>query len=199
MRLFFASMLFCSLAFCENWIADSDISRSNAQEPDVPGYISEALCLSANPGHICYEYTGQDLRYRKIVGGVWVDDAALKAAFDAEQTAINASYSPTHAMARVSGGGGADCTTSPCVIDRVHPNPEPISSVSRSGVGQYLVLFSSGAFSLPPVCNVTSDKGSSDYCVLTGLPTTTSFEVHCFSSVGVPQDARFSVVCGGKK
>lgn len=188
--------------FAENWIAENDIPLANAQTPDVPGYTKEADCLAANPGQVCYEFTGQNLRYRKIVGGVWVDDATLKAAYDAEVASIGAQYSPVHALARIRGNGaGDDCTSSPCVVDKVHPKPEPIVSATREGLGSYKVYFATGAFATGtfPVCTATNDRGSSEYCALSGSATHEYADVLCFTAAGVAADTRFTIVCGGKR
>ena len=185
-------------ASAENWILDSDIALSNAQTPNVVGYPAEAPCLAANPGHVCYEFTGQNLRYRKIVGGVWVDDATLKAAYDAEQTELASYFSVSLAIVRASGGSTDSCTTSPCYLDRNYPIPQKIESVTRNSVGNYTVNFVSGSWTMAPGCTASSSKGGGEYCVLNGLSTTSVVNIICYSGALVLTDTVPILICGGK-
>jgi hypothetical protein len=85
--LLFLLLLIPIQSFGGNWIAKPDIAQANSQAPGVRGYQNEAACKAANPGQTCHDYSGQNLRYRRVnVGGTWEDNPAAKTAYDAEQT-----------------------------------------------------------------------------------------------------------------
>lgn len=191
-------LILCSVSHAENWILDTDIARSNANEPNVTGYLTEPLCTAANPGHTCYEYTGQNLRYRKIVGGVWVDDAALKAVYDAEQAELAGIFDIGVSFTRASGGAGLDCTASPCLIDRNFPEPEKVESVVRTAEGKYTANFVAGSWAAAPLCAAANDLGGGLFCAINGLPTTSSVDIQCFTGAGALTDTQPILICGGK-
>jgi hypothetical protein len=191
-------MAVCLPVLAENWILDTDIPLANAQTAGVVGYVSEPTCVAANPGHTCFEFSEQNLRYRKIVGGVWVDDATLKAVYDAEQAALSGTFDIGVAFARASGGGGLDCTASPCSIDRNFPSPEKIESVTRLDVGVYRANFVSGSWLVAPLCAAANDLGGGLFCAINGLPTTSEANLLCFTGAGALVDTQPIIICGGK-
>ena len=191
-------LFLCLPAFAENWILDSDIPLANAQTLGTGSYITEAACVAANPGHACYEFSTQNLRYRKIVAGVWVDDATLKATYDAEVAENALKFELVFSFTRASGGGGLDCTASPCSIDRNYPTPEKVESVTRSGVGVYAANFVSGVWVSEPLCSAANDMGNGILCTVSGLPTTSLVNILCFNGAGAATDTQPILICGGK-
>jgi hypothetical protein len=198
MKKVFLALFLSFKCFASSWIVDTDIPKANAQDPSAVLHAMQSFCLIENPGHICYDATGENLRYRKIVGGAWVDDATLKAAYDAEQAELASYLSVTVAFMRASGGGTDSCTTSPCSIDRNYPVPEKVESVTRNSVGNYTVNFVSGVWSVAPLCAAANDKGNGDFCVLSGMPTTSAASVLCYSGALVLTDTDPILICGGK-
>lgn len=190
-------VLFPSLVLAENWIAESDIPAANAQTPGVVGFQTQPACQSAKPGNTCYEFTGHNLRYEKIVSGSWVEDAALKAAFDAEQADVATNFGAVLFSGFVSGGPGNNCTADPCSVERRHPKPPYILSANRTAQGDYTI--NTITFQEPPVCTVTQYDGTPKYCNIQGQASNNAIRVKCYSTLFVLTDARFSLVCTGKK
>jgi hypothetical protein len=62
----------------------------------------------------------------------------------------------------------------------------------------YGLVFETGAWIEAPVCVTGDDKGSGDFCVMSGLATTTAATIKCYGELGFLSDTRFVISCGGK-
>jgi hypothetical protein len=105
---------------------------------------------------------------------------------------------------RVGFGGatdGTNCTGSPCTIHIEKGSPNDwISSVTRSGTGNYTVNFQSGVFPNKPVCVMSGGSGANSsqvdcgYEGGTGAPGTGSIDIECRKG-DVVNDAFVQMVC----
>lgn len=85
-----------------------------------------------------------------------------------------------------AGSSGSDCTSSPCTVHlEAGPTADWVSSVTRSGTGNYRVNFQSGIFPSAPVCMVnggSSTNGSYNSCSfegVTGVASTSYMDIEC--------------------
>ena len=90
---------------------------------------------------------------------------------------------------------GAACSSSPCTITR---QSGCLSSVTRSGTGQYTANFVGSAFSAAPSCVILPGTGANEAQVPSAI--TTSALALGFSNNGSSADAQnFQIICVGPK
>lgn len=92
------------------------------------------------------------------------------------------------------------CTSSPCTMTS---NSAGISSVTRSGVGSYVINFPSGQWSAPPACNVTAAGTSQgNYTIVWSNGNSTasaSFTVSDASGGGNQDASAINIICMGSR
>lgn len=105
-------------------------------------------------------------------------------------TRINSAY--------ITGGSdGTNCSSSPCTIGQ--QTGSWLTSVTRTGSGQYTLNLPSGEYSSRPNCVANRDHASTAITcdmVYTGS-TATAMKVACINSSFNNDDAAFSIVCHG--
>jgi len=104
--------------------------------------------------------------------------------------------------ALISNGSTANCTASPCTVER--NSTGFISSATKSATGVYTINFTSGYFSAPPECTYASRDsaaaGSRTFCGLGGASSVTAQTIGCYrEDTGVASDVFFSVICIGPR
>ena len=95
--------------------------------------------------------------------------------------------------------GTTICSSSPCTLAF---SSAGISSITKTGTGDYTINFVSGAFSGPPNCVISSNKsGVSATTATVGdfLPTTSSVRFTTYNLAGSPTDVAMSIICMGPK
>lgn len=91
---------------------------------------------------------------------------------------------------------GSACTGTPCNIYRGTP---AITSISRTGTGNYSLNFAAGTFSAPPVCVcMQSSAANSMYCQKNGIPTASAYPIQTIIN-GNPGDHWAEVICMGPR
>jgi hypothetical protein len=91
----------------------------------------------------------------------------------------------------------AGCTASPCVISK--PNGNWVSSVTRSGVGDYIYNFVAGIFSDVPTCSISAATGGQfAWSRLFNNATTGVEQVHSNSSQNL-DSSNMNLVCTGPR
>lgn len=88
-----------------------------------------------------------------------------------------------------------NCTSSPCSISR---NSGGIASVTRSGAGQYMINFTAGVFSAPPVC-VSTGTVVEIVAIPSSTDTATSVGINFYNTAGSTADGYANVICMGSK
>jgi hypothetical protein len=94
---------------------------------------------------------------------------------------------------------GTKCTGSPCTMDSNTPG---ITSVTRTGTGNYAINFTAGTFSAFPSCVVSGYvRGTANgWCAGNSEGSTSVQSVYCgISSTGAVQDDAFTAICMGPR
>lgn len=87
------------------------------------------------------------------------------------------------------------CDSSPCTI---YSQSGAISSVTRSGTGNYTVNFTSGMFSAAPACSCWVENGSGDLCYGGSGQSATAVTMNTFiSSTQLGRDNSLAGICVG--
>lgn len=89
------------------------------------------------------------------------------------------------------------CTASPCTMYR---HSAAVTSVTRTGTGNYSINFAAGTWSAPPVCvGLQGAFSLSEWMGRTGTPTTSAYTVQTILSTGggTPGDAWGDIICTG--
>ena len=102
--------------------------------------------------------------------------------------------------AYITNGSSAACNGSPCTVAR--SSSSWISSVTRSGTGQYTVNITGSVFSAAPSCVCTARRnatGGSGECRFTGSDTAVTTSVATIVVADGGADLLFDIVCYGPR
>jgi hypothetical protein len=118
---------------------------------------------------------------------------AASQAFAAYQPKTVVSAAAYQRVERVITSG--TCATGTCTISA--QTGSWVSSITRSGTGQYTVNFTAGTFSAAPVCSWTGTQ-----IPVLGTATTSALSINSFGISGgslVAADSQVGVICVGTK
>lgn len=106
------------------------------------------------------------------------------------QSVANACGSTGSCVNHLSAAVTSVCSSTPCAI--ASQNVPWVSSITRSGTGNYTVNFNSGFFSVAPICSAMTANGAA---YLVSAASNTAFNFISTGSGGSSTDSQFSVFC----